>query len=382
MTNDNCNQWRECKLEDVAVFQRGHDLPKTEMNLGSIPVAGSNGIIGYHDRATTKGPGITIGRSGNIGTPKFYKDDFWAHNTVLYVKDFKGNDEKFVFYFLQIFDFAGFNAGSAVPTLNRNHIHEIPVVVPSLPEQRAIAAVLSSLDDKIDLLNRQNKTLEGLAATIWRKMFTEDADPNWKITIFSEHVGTSRGLSYKGNGLAEINMGMPMHNLNSVYEGGGYKYEGIKYYTGNYQDRHVIKPGDIIVTNTEQGHEFRLIGFPAVVPHCFGEKGIFSQHIYKLNILKKSYLTTQFIYYLIMTPKVREQIIGATNGSTVNMLAIDGLQRPEFSLPPEEKVKQFSETVKLFWQKQAENKTEIGKLSTLRDSLLPKLMSGEVMVKI
>lgn len=177
------SDWQECKLEDVAVFQRGHDLPKTEMNVGLIPVAGSNGIIGYHDKATTKGPGITIGRSGNIGTPKFYKEDFWAHNTVLYVKDFKGNDEKFVFYFLHTFDFAGFNAGSAVPTLNRNHIHEISVVIPPLPEQRAIAAVLSSLDDKIDLLNRQNKTLEGLAATLWREMFVEDIDRGGKLSL-------------------------------------------------------------------------------------------------------------------------------------------------------------------------------------------------------
>ncbi|MDP3030249.1 MAG: restriction endonuclease subunit S, partial [Deltaproteobacteria bacterium] len=157
------SEWKECKLGDAAVFQRGHDLPKTKMNLGAIPVAGSNGIIGYHNESTTKGPGLTIGRSGNIGTPKFYRDDFWAHNTVRYVKDFKGNDEKYIFYFLQTFDFEGFNAGSAVPTLNRNHIHEVPVVIPPLPEQRAIAGVLSSLDDKIDLLHRQNKTLEGMA---------------------------------------------------------------------------------------------------------------------------------------------------------------------------------------------------------------------------
>ena len=65
-----------------------------------------------------------------------------------------------------------------------------------------------------------------------------------------------------------------MHNLNSVYEGGGYKYEGIKYYTGDFRDRHLINPGDIIVTNTEQGHDLKLIGYPAIVPETFGEKGI------------------------------------------------------------------------------------------------------------
>jgi len=128
-----------------------------------------------------------------------------------------------------------------------------------------------------------------------------------------------RGLSYKGAGLAEEGEGVPMHNLNSVYEGGGYKYEGIKYYKGEFKERHKVFPGDIIVTNTEQGHELLLIGYPAVVPKFFGEEGIFSQHIYRLKI-NDARITRQFLYYLLMSHDVHEQITGATNGSTVNML--------------------------------------------------------------
>ncbi|HOH84589.1 MAG TPA: restriction endonuclease subunit S, partial [Bacteroidales bacterium] len=157
------SEWKEYKLGDVITFQRGHDLPKTEMKDGLYPVAGSNGIIGYHNNFTTKGPGITIGRSGSIGTPFFYEHDYWAHNTVLYVKDFKGNFQKFIFYFLKTLDFTQFNAGSAVPTLNRNHIHDLLVKIPPYDEQTAIASILSSLDDKIDLLHCQNKTLEQMA---------------------------------------------------------------------------------------------------------------------------------------------------------------------------------------------------------------------------
>ncbi|NOY57352.1 MAG: restriction endonuclease subunit S, partial [Calditrichaeota bacterium] len=156
-------EWKKCKLGDAITLQRGHDLPKSKMKSGNIPVAGSNGIIGYHNKATTKGPGITIGRSGNLGIAYFYKQDFWAHNTTLYVKDFKGNDELFIYYLLKNFNFKQYNVGSAVPTLNRNHIHPIDIIIPPLPEQKAIAAVLSSLDDKIDLLHRQNKTMEVLA---------------------------------------------------------------------------------------------------------------------------------------------------------------------------------------------------------------------------
>jgi len=180
------SEWKECKLQELALFQRGHDLSKAEMKDGAFPVAGSNGVIGYHNIASTKGPGITIGRSGNIGTPHFYKTDFWAHNTVLYVKDFYSNDEKYVYYFLTSFDFKSFNAGSAVPTLNRNHIHELLIKVPPLHEQKAIAGVLSSLDDKIDLLHRQNKTLDAMAKTLFRQWFVEEASEDWEEVVITD----------------------------------------------------------------------------------------------------------------------------------------------------------------------------------------------------
>ena len=88
------SEWKEIKLGDVITFQRGHDLPKTNMVKGKFVVAGSNGIIGFHNKSTTKGPGVTIGRSGNIGTPMYYPMDYWAHNTVLYIKDFKNSFPK------------------------------------------------------------------------------------------------------------------------------------------------------------------------------------------------------------------------------------------------------------------------------------------------
>ncbi|HNB62770.1 MAG TPA: restriction endonuclease subunit S, partial [Saprospiraceae bacterium] len=175
------SEWKEHRLGDVIMFQRGHDLPRTSMKDGKYPVAGSNGIIGYHSEYTTKGPGVTIGRSGSIGAPNYYESDYWAHNTVLYVKDFKDSDPKFIYYFLSTFDFMQFNAGSAVPTLNRNHIHELNVLIPGTNEQRAIASILSSLDDKIDLLHRQNQTLEALAETLFRQWFVEEADEGWEM---------------------------------------------------------------------------------------------------------------------------------------------------------------------------------------------------------
>ena len=153
------DMWIDCKLGDIVNFRRGHDLPHSEMTGGVIPVAGSNGIIGYHNVATPMSPCITIGRSGNVGTPYMY-ETAWAHNTALYIDDFKGNDPLYVYYLLKTLPLSSFGGGSAVPTLNRNHIH--PLIVHhciDINEQKRIASVLKTLDDKIELNNRINHNL-------------------------------------------------------------------------------------------------------------------------------------------------------------------------------------------------------------------------------
>ncbi len=325
---------------------------------------------------------IIISARGTVGVVSMLGKDM-AFNQSNYGidanKDITSND--FLYYLLKnnISTFISNSYGAVFDTITKDTFDQISISVPPLKEQIAIVSTLNSLDDKIDLLHHQNKTLEQLAETLFRQWFVEEANESWETNTLSQHIEVFRGLSYKGSGLSETE-GMPMHNLNSVFEFGGYKRDGIKFYIGEYRDRHLLNAGDIIVTNTEQGHEFRLIGFPAIVPDSFGSSGLFTQHIYRLTLFKDTYLTNQFIYYLLMTQEMRQQIVGATNGSTVNMLAIDGLQIPEFKLPSKEKVLQFSIIVKDYWNKKDSNYKQIKQLTQLRDALLPKLMSGEVRV--
>ena len=132
------------------------------MQNGAYPVVGSNGIIGYHDKYTTESPSITIGRSGNVGKPFLYKGRSWSHNTSLYIREYKNVDPIFVYYFLHTLELGNYAGGSAVPTLNRNHIHTLSVSVPvDIEEQKQIASVLSTLDDKIE---KNIKINENLAA--------------------------------------------------------------------------------------------------------------------------------------------------------------------------------------------------------------------------
>ena len=195
--------------------------------------------------------------------------------------------------------------GSVIRHFGPMHLKQMTLKIPPLPEQRDITHILGTLDDKIELNRRMNQTLEAMARALFQDWFVdfgpvrakmEGQDPSlppelwdlfpddlvdselgeipegWDVKTLSGCIDVERGLSYKGSGLGST--GIPMHNLNSLYEGGGYKHDGIKYYNGDYRERHVTEPGDVLVANTEQGHDRLLIGFAAIVPDRSGHRGV------------------------------------------------------------------------------------------------------------
>ena len=169
--------WQETQLGKVIELKRGYDLPQRERTPGSIPLVSSSGITDYHAEAKVKGPGVVTGRYGTLGQVFFILDDFWPLNTTLYVRDFKGNDPRFISYFLRELDFSAYSDKAAVPGLNRNHLHQAVVRFPSeIATQRTIAHVLGTLDDKIELNRRMNETLEEMARALFQSWFV-DFDP-------------------------------------------------------------------------------------------------------------------------------------------------------------------------------------------------------------
>jgi len=166
------DSWEVKRFDDFSTLQRGKDLTKTEFRKGTIPVAGSNGIIGYHDTASVHGPGVTVGRSGSVGKVIFYPTDFWAHNTSLYVRDFHGNEPLFVAYYLKHLRLDRFRSGASVPTLDRNQFKEILVAVPLLDEQKEIARVLSTLDRKVHFIELKRNALTEIFRTLLHRLMT------------------------------------------------------------------------------------------------------------------------------------------------------------------------------------------------------------------
>ncbi len=169
--------WTQKPLGQVIELKRGYDLPARKRSPGPVPVVSSSGITGSHSESKVLGPGVITGRYGTLGKVYYILDDFWPLNTTLYVRDFKGHDPRFVNYLLRGLDFSSYSDKAAVPGLNRNHLHEERVCIPTaVAEQRAIAHILGTLDDKIELNRRMNETLEAMARALFKSWFV-DFDP-------------------------------------------------------------------------------------------------------------------------------------------------------------------------------------------------------------
>lgn len=149
-------------LTEVMTLQRGYDLPTSKRNGGDVPVIGATGVVGWHDDPKVDGPVVTIGRSGVVGGSYWSKTAAWPLNTSMYVKDFKGNNPRFIYYALKTIDFNSYDSGSAQPSLNRNYIAQIQFPCPLREEQDRIAEILGSLDDKIEANNALIDSLEQL----------------------------------------------------------------------------------------------------------------------------------------------------------------------------------------------------------------------------
>ena len=153
---------KKYKLGDCLELQRGYDLTSSQMKNGDVAVVGSNGVIGYHDVSRGNIPCITVGRSGSVGKVHYYEHPTWAHNTSLFIKDFKGNNPKYLYYFLTNLHLDKmFGMGSSVvPSLDRKDVHAL--VVPfhkDKQQQNRIASILSSIDEKIALNHAINQNL-------------------------------------------------------------------------------------------------------------------------------------------------------------------------------------------------------------------------------
>ena len=340
--------WKTYKLGDILNFRRGHDLPKTQMVDGKIPVAGSNGIIGYHNVSTPIEPCITIGRSGNVGTPYIY-DRCWAHNTVLYIDDFKGNDPLYLYYLLKTIPLASYGGGSAVPTLNRNHIHPIEIKhTPSLEEQRRIAGILGAIDDKIENNRRINANLELQAQALYKQWFVDNRSDDWGKKKLESIIDIG-----SGKGLARIDF----------VEDGLYPILGANGQIGRTNNFLIDKKDNVLFTGRvgTLGNVFRLQQ----------KRAWLSDNTLIITPKKKYY---NYVYFFLKSSNLKDFNVG----STQPLIRQSDIKEMDILIPDYLTLEAFENKCIAMFDKINQANAEIDSLATLRDTLLPKLMNGEI----
>lgn len=165
-------RWREGRFDEFILLQRGYDITKDEQHDGIVPVVSSSGIKSFHNESRANGPGVVIGRKGTLGKVFYVDCPYWPHDTSLWVKDFKGNNPKFVYYLLTTLNLKSLDTGTSNPTLNRNYVHALKIAMPNIEDQKIIVEILSSIEQKTATEQSRKEALEILFASLLHDLMT------------------------------------------------------------------------------------------------------------------------------------------------------------------------------------------------------------------
>jgi len=394
------DEWRNCLLGDVIELKRGYDLPERERRVGVVPIISSSGPSGFHDKVKVKGPGVATGRYGTIGQVFYVPTDFWPLNTTLYVRDFNGNDPRFVSYFLRGLDYLAYSDKAAVPGVNRNHLHQAEVQLPEdVDEQRAIAHVLGTLDDKIELNRRMAETLEAMARALFKSWFV-DFDPvrakaegrdTWLpkaiADLFPDTFGESDlGETPAGWSVAALPDAIEVNPTRRLRNGTIAPYLDMANMPtrGHTPERVVPRAfasgmrfvnGDTLVARITPCLEN---GKTAFVDFLESDEVGWGSTEY-IVMRPKPPLPEEFGYCLARSEPFREFVIQSMTGSSGRQRApASALNHYELTLPMPAVAERFGSLVRPLFARAGRLSVESRTLAALRDTLLPKLISGEI----
>lgn len=336
---------------------------------------------------------IVLTTRGTIGNTALYDDSVIFENIrinsgMVIIRTEDRIFSKFLLYFFKNLDFSSFISGSAQPQLPIRDLKQIEINLPPLPEQKAIADVLSALDDKIDLLHRQNHTLEQMAETLFRQWFVEEAQEDWEEDTFLKWITETKGGDWgkehltdeysqairclRGTDIADLQKGLP--NSTPLRFIKPKKFQSIQ-----------PENGDIIFEisgGTETQSTGRCYYINDDVEKLFNQPLAFSNFCRLLKIKDSKY--SFFVYLYLLFLYKNDEFFALENGSSgiKNLNYKSLLTEQTYKMPPEKLVIEFHQMVEKFFKKINKNKKQIQTLETLRDTLLPKLISGEVRVNV
>lgn len=372
-------------LGDILTFQRGFDITKNEQSEGTVPIVSSSGISSYHNKWKVRGPGLVIGRKGTLGTVHYIRADFWPHDTTLWVKDFKGNSPIFLNYFLRTLKLENFDVGASNPTLNRNHLHKIKVIFPRTTTlQNRIAAILSAYDDSIDLNKRRIALLERMAEEIYREWFVRLRFPGhetatsvkglpdgWRRRKMSDLARCKSGYTEsalvdealpKFLRVMDINKAsfiswsaVPNCHISDV------AFQKVKLTKNDVVIARMADPGKVAIVEQDVS-------------------AVFASYLIKLAY-DPAKVTPYYLFYTLSSNAYADYFAGANSGATRGSINGTLIGNTQLVVPKREVLEQFESVIRPIREQLSNLVLESEMLAHTRDKILPRLVSGKLMVE-
>jgi type I restriction enzyme S subunit len=368
-------EWKEYSILDFAEIHNQLRVPLSKMQRakkqGIYPYYGASGIIDFVDGYLFEGEFVLISEDGenlkSRQTPIAFKANgqFWVNNHAHILKGHKPFHNDLMIYYFQNMDLNPYITGAVQPKLNKANLLSIPIHLPKdESEQKAIASVLSSIDDKIDLLHRQNKTLEAMAETLFRQWFVEEAQEDWEEGVLPDEFDFTMGQSPPGSSYNQEGIGMPMFQGNADFT---FRFPEERVYTT--EPKRLAYPNDTLISVRAPVGAQNM----AKKECCIG-RGV-AAFCYKHN---NSFYTYTYFKLRSLMDEIRKF---NDEGTVFGSIGKTDFQQMETVLAPEDLIEKFENEAKPLNDKVIENCNQIKLLEAMRDTLLPKLMSGEVRVQ-
>ena len=397
------NDWKETTLGEVVKIKNGKSRPE---NGSAYPVYGGNGILGYADDFNVEDETVVVGRVGAYcGSVFLEKNKFWLSDNALGIESNKNSDIRFLYYLLKNLDLNKKAIGGAQPLLTQGILNQIGILLPLLEEQKEIAGVLGSLDDKIELLREENKTLEATAQAIFKEWFVNFNFPADSASRDRAGKPIAEGKPYQSSGgkmidseLGKIPEGWRVGKLGDIClklaSGGTPLTKEVSYYNGSInwfstkelQDNFLFQSEKKITQAGLENSATKVFPKGSIVMAIYAAPTVGRLGILAVDstfnqaacgfVADGSVACNEFIYLLLL--ENRSNLNGLSNGAAQQNLSVGLVRKFPIVIPERIVMMSFKDVSGKLFQKILNNSSEIQTLSTLRDTLLPKLMSGDL----
>lgn len=372
--------WDVKPLKAVAPLQRGFDLPYSSIKEGKYPVVFSNGVGAFHSSYMVKGPGVITGRSGTIGKIHYVENDYWPHNTALWVTDFHNNDPLYVYYLFKTIPWNLYNSGSGVPTLNRNDIHDYLVAIPSRSEQAKISTILADIDSLIVSFEKRLSKKKAIKQGAMQELLTGKKrlpgfSGDWQNFNLMKHSKIKARIGWQGLKKSEyLDSGYALLVTGTDFGNGRVQWDQCHYVTRSRydQDRNIqIQNNDILITKDGS------LGKAALV-QGLTKPATLNSGIFVIRPMQNAY-DSVFVYHILSSFVFKDFLDKLSAGSTIIHLYQKDVGKFEFLLPPTiEEQKAIAVVLSEMDADIAALEEKLAKYRQMKQGMMQQLLTGKI----